>query len=97
MQSWEHLVVTMDHWKDELLPKFGEHLIRHLQCRVHLVDCRLPPVFWQDRKVPAHLSDGHRTVHFVDGPVGLIQQRPGISCKSVGNGSHWTTPFVPDV
>jgi len=34
----EHLVVTLDHGKDELLPKFGELTIRHVQGRLHLFD-----------------------------------------------------------
>ena len=71
--------MTPDHWKNDVLPKFGELPIGHLQCRLHLVDCRIPPVFWHDRKVPAHLSDCHRAVYFVYGPIGLIKQRLGIS------------------
>ena len=50
MQSREHLVVTMDHWKDEVLAKIGELLIRHLQCRLYLGDCCLPLVFWQEAR-----------------------------------------------
>jgi len=41
--------MTLNHWKDDLLPKFGELPIRHLQCRLQLVDCFIPPVFWQER------------------------------------------------
>jgi hypothetical protein len=93
VQSGEHLVVTMDHWKDDGLPKVGELPIRHLQGRLQFVDSCLPLVLWQERKVPAHLCDGHRTVHFVYGSVGLIKQRPGISCKSIGNGSQWANSF----
>jgi hypothetical protein len=86
--------MTLDHWEDDLLPKFGELTFRHQQYRLHLVDCFILPLLRQDRQVPAHLSESHRSVHRVYRPVGLINQRPGISYDCVSNGSHWLTPFA---
>ena len=74
--------MSLDHGKNDLLPKLREIPIRHLQGRLHLVDCCIPPVIWQDRKVPAQLSDRKRTVQFVGRPVGMIKQRLGISYVS---------------
>jgi len=91
----EHLVVTLDHGKDELLPKFGELTIRHVQGRLHLFDGCIPPFLRQERQVPAHLPEHHRPVHLVYIPVGLIEQRLGVSHDGVRNGSHWVTPFSP--
>lgn len=93
MHSWEHLAMTPDHWNHDLLPEFGELPIRHLQRRLQFVDGRIPLVLWQERKVPPHLSECHRAVHVLYGPVGLIKQRLGISYDRICDGSNWTTPF----
>jgi len=39
--------MTLDHWKNDLLPKIGELPFRHLQRRLQLVDCCIPLVLWQ--------------------------------------------------
>jgi hypothetical protein len=41
--------MTLNHWKDDMLPKFGELLVRHL----HLVE-RVPLVLWHE-PFPKHI------------------------------------------
>jgi hypothetical protein len=93
VHAWEHLAMTLDHGQDDVLPKLSELCVRHLKGGLQFVDGCIPPVLGQDRQVPAHLSDCHRTVHLVYRPVGLVKQRLGIRCDCVTNGSHWATPF----
>jgi hypothetical protein len=94
VHSREHLAMALDHGKDDMLPKYGELLVRHFECRLQFVDCCIPLALRRNRQVPAHLSDCHRTVHLVQSPVGLIQQRLGISYDRLRNGSHRVTPFA---
>jgi hypothetical protein len=88
----KHLVVPLDHGKDDGSTKFVEFIIIHRQAGSHFTERLFPIVFGQQCEVVTELSNGERFVQLFFRTVGPVEQRLRVGHKRVCYGAHVEAP-----
>jgi hypothetical protein len=84
--------VPPDHGVNDGTPKFVELVLIHVEAWPHFAEHMIPPLFRQQRDVPAELANRHSLVQLLLGTIGLIEEWLRISHNPFCNGSHVYVP-----